>query len=249
MIARRGGLQAARPVRRRARIEESQDEVDPRRRAGQARALGIVVALAAVGLLPALLGIDDVLAALAWMAVIAPASGVIAAGAGVGLWPFGIAVPAAWMVGVAWLDAAGDATLPEPVWAALAWTGLYALGSTLGALAPRRAARNGALALLVTALLAALPVMGGAGLLGGRTVGELSPAGAARLFDLSPVTVVIETGGVDWMRHAVVYDAAGTEWFSDRRAPYRGRLAGPLLLVVGCASALVAGRRTPRAPE
>ena len=153
------------------------------------------------------------------------------------------------MIGIVWLDAAAGARIPEPAWAAATWTGLYAVGVAIGRLYPRGAARTSALALALAGLLAGLPLMGGAGMLGGRTWGEITPDGAARLFDASPVTLLLESAGVDWMRHVVVYDSAGTEWFSDRRAPYRGRLAGPLLLLVGCVSALAAGRRTERAPE
>jgi hypothetical protein len=213
--------------------------------------------LGALGLLPALAGIGDPLASLAWIAVVSPAVGVVAAGLGLGAWPFGLAVPAAWMIGLVWLDARAGAALPDPAWAAMTWTGMYALGFAAGALSVRRAPRTAALAFALAGLLAGLPLAGGAGagMLGDRTWGEITPDGAARLFDASPVTMLLESAGVDWMRHPSVYDAAGTEWFSDRRAPYRGRLAGPLLLVVGCASVLAVARRipiarrTPRARE
>jgi hypothetical protein len=93
--------------------------------------------------------------------------------------------------------------------------------------------------LLVAALLAGLPGRGGA--LGA----PLEPALARLALDLSPATLVLESAGVDWMRDPAVYDPVATDRF--QRLPYRGALAGPLVLLVGCALASLAGLRLRRA--
>lgn len=58
----------------------------------------------------------------------------------------------------------------------------------------------------------------------------------ARVLDAAPATLLAESAGLDWMRHPAVYAPAGTDWFSDRRAPFDGSLAALVALVVGCTS-------------
>lgn len=65
---------------------------------------------------------------------------------------------------------------------------------------------------------------------------RVDPHLGARLLDVAPATVLAESAGLDWMRHPNVYAPAGTDWFSDRRAPFDGTLATLVALVVGCAS-------------
>jgi hypothetical protein len=77
----------------------------------------------------------------------------------------------------------------------------------------------------------------GFGLLaGGAEVARTHPRAAAWLLDLSPLVLVFDCAGWDWV-HAQpeVYAAAGIEWFA--RRPHPGNLAGPAVLVVGCALA------------
>jgi hypothetical protein len=61
-----------------------------------------------------------------------------------------------------------------------------------------------------------------------------SPDLGALVLDAAPATLLAESAGLDWMRHPNVYAPAGTDWFSDRRAPFDGTLAALVALVVGC---------------
>jgi len=203
-----------------------------------------LAALALAGALGAwpLAGAADPIADLFWIAVLAPAAGALAAAAGLALVPLGWLVPVLWCAPI-WF-AAGAHPLPSLGWSALAWSGLYAAGSAWGSFVRERgtsawAAAAGALAL--TGVLALLPARAA---LGARPW----PANVARtLLDLSPSALVIECAGVDWMRQPAVYDPVGSDRF-ERRA-WRGELAGPAALVLGCALAAVAhfaGRRTVR---
>jgi hypothetical protein len=66
----------------------------------------------------------------------------------------------------------------------------------------------------------------------------LPPALAARLLDLSPVTLLAECSGLDWMRHPAVYAPAGAADIDPAtRVAFSGALAGPIAFVVGCALA------------
>ncbi|MBM3978539.1 MAG: hypothetical protein FJ299_16320 [Planctomycetes bacterium] len=71
------------------------------------------------------------------------------------------------------------------------------------------------------------------------------PSLASLALDCSPVTLVVEASGIDWMRTAGLYDAAGTDRLE--RAAWAGELAGPGALVLGCAALGVAAlvRRSP----
>jgi hypothetical protein len=223
---------------------------DPAPRERLLSALG----LALVGPL-ALASGADAATYLAWLAIVAPSAGCLAAALGVGLVPYGLAVPGAWLLVLAAFDATSRAPLATPFFGGLVVAGLFAAGAALGRLARQRAAPRGAAArgwagagwlLLVAALAAGLPGRGGA------AGAPLAPALASVLLDLSPATLALESAGLDWMRDPAVYDRAGTDRF--QRAPYRGALAGPVTLLVGCLAAALAalltresrGARDPR---
>jgi hypothetical protein len=194
------------------------------------------------GLLPGGAGAFDPLALAAWLALVAAPLGVLAGGCLAGALRAGrgaraltwvLAAPICWALALA-LTAAGEAgaaRLPEPLAAAIAVGGLWALGIGLGALGgPRRAGPWAALTALLALLLALLPT--GAGAL----AQPWPPALAARLLDLSPLTFVLERAGLDWMRHPAVYDALGAASIGpDLRRAGSGALAPGLLSVVGCA--------------
>lgn len=205
--------------------------------------LGLALAIAASGALGALPGSSsgaDPVALLAWLALWSAPAGFLCGAGGVPLWPWAAIVPAAWMGLVASVDGLSPRDLPQPAWAALAWTGLFAFGLGLGRLRPGNAIGGAGALLLLGALLAALPLTG---LLGA----PLPPAVAARLLDLSPVTLLAECAGLDWMRHPALYDPAGTvDIDPSLRVAWRGTLAGPVAFVVGCAVAAV-GERVARA--
>jgi hypothetical protein len=64
---------------------------------------------------------------------------------------------------------------------------------------------------------------------------------AAVMLDLSPVSLVCESAGVrDWMWREGVYEPAGVDRLA--RRPWRGSLAGPTMLVVGCILAACCSR-------
>jgi len=208
----------------------------------------ITVGGSCLGLLPLLLGHFDPLLWIAWLSVIALPTGVFIGARALRLWPFGLAVPGIWMIVLVALEAEGGGALPEPAWAAASWTGLFVLGFALGPFFLRHSWTALGLSLCLSTLLAALPLSGGeeSAAWAGRSLGQASPALAALAFDASPMTLVLESGGVDWMRHRAVYTAAGTEWFSDRRQPYRGKLAASLVLLVGYVLNLLTRSRSAR---
>ena len=64
---------------------------------------------------------------------------------------------------------------------------------------------------------------------------------------VSPVAWIVESAGIDWMRHPAMYDPAGTADIGpELRSGRRSWLAAVVLLVVGCLSSLAA---KPRAAE
>lgn len=197
----------------------------------QWRALGLTavgLGLGWLGLLPGAAGAFDGHTLLGWLALAAPALGAWLAGRG--LAPAGLAaVPAGWLA----LGAA--ATGEFSPWAACVVVGLYGLGVALGR---RYGARASALALAVMLVLSAAPV-GFGWLAGGAVLARAgAPGPAAWLLDLSPLVLVFDCAGFDWV-HAQpeVYAQAGVEWFP--RRPWSGNLAGPAVLVVGCLLAFV----------
>jgi hypothetical protein len=80
-------------------------------------------------------------------------------------------------------------------------------------------------------LLTALPLA-----LGPASGPGWDPALVAWTLDLSPVTLVIEAAGHDWLRDPAIYDAAGGDAIGpDLRTPL-GWLAAGVPALVGCAA-------------
>ncbi|MBK7644216.1 MAG: hypothetical protein IPJ19_14420 [Planctomycetes bacterium] len=216
-------------------------------RAELPRQLGLALGfglLGALGCLPGAHG-PDPLAELAWVAIVALPCGIGCGALGLRAWPFAASVPALWMIALALAGAASERTLGTPLWAALCWTGIFAAGWGLGR-ASGSGARLAAAGLCVATLLALLPSLGG-------FLGRPWPArAAARLLDLSPLSICMESAGVDWLRHPAVYEPAGAlDIDPGLRQPWRGKLAGPALLLLGCALAAfgaVRARARERAP-
>jgi len=193
-----------------------------------------VAAVGALGALPSATSGADPVALLVWIALWSAPAGFACGAAGTRHPALAALAPAAWMGLAAVVDGLSPRDLPSPAWGALAWSGLFAAGFGLGRLAPGRPFGGIAALFLFSALLAALPVATG------HLAAPLPPPAAARLLDLSPVTLVEECAGVDWMRHPAVYDPAGSADIDPSlRIAYRGSLAGPLAFVVGCALAAV----------
>jgi len=214
---------------------------------GALESLVLSLAVAAVGCAVALrpAATADSVGLLLWLAVFAPAGGFLLAGLGVRWWPFAAAAPGVWMLALVAVDARSARNLPAPLWGALVFAGLFGLGWGAGRLlargAPARALAGAGVVGLAAAALVALPTKGAPG--GDGRAGEpWSPATARVLLDLSPATLLVESSGVDWMRHPAVYETVRADRFE--RLPYRGALAGPLALVVGCLVALGAGLAT-----
>jgi hypothetical protein len=180
----------------------------------------------------------DVPSYLAWLAIAGPAVGAAAAGLGVALLPFGLAVPGAWLLVLAAVDAGSSAPLPHPFYGGLVVVGLFCAGAAVGTVVRRsgpsasRAWSAAGWLLLASGAAAGLPGRGGA------EGAPFEPALASALLDLSPATLALESAGVDWMRSPAVYDAVGTDRF--QRAPHRGALAGPATVLVGCLAAALA---------
>lgn len=203
----------------------------------------VALGVAAVGAL-GFLGGGPWLGAWIWLALWAPAAGWIA-GSRVGV-AWCLAPPVAWCAG---LVLAGSA-LPSPLYGALAVAALFAGGAALGGVSRVRGpglsgtVAGAALLLFGGGLLTALPALGGAA---GR---PLEPGRVAQLLDISPVVWVCESAGLDWMRHASVYEVAGAgDLGPEQRAPHGGP-GVPLVVLVGAlALALALGRRRPQAPE
>ncbi|MEM1452557.1 MAG: hypothetical protein AAF957_26995 [Planctomycetota bacterium] len=141
--------------------------------------------------------------------------------------------------------------LPSPLAGSVALASLVALGA---ALAPWRTARPGehgaavdgggatprtvlaaGLARATIALLVAAAADGAAAGWGALAPAPpWSPGVAAALLDLSPRAFVLESGGVDWMRHESVYGPVGTDRLGPGiRSGWGGSVAPGLLLVVG----------------
>lgn len=226
--------------------------------------------------LPALLGATvlgalgltiarDAWSVLAWLALAAPAAGHVVTSARVPLRDASrphdrrhpaatlatrcaalLAPPLVWAAIVAWL-ARGSAAPPEPL-GALAILGLYALGLATGRAGAAHDRASSGLA-GAGVWLALLALLAGAPMGWGVVSQPWPPDVAARLLDLSPLSVVLESAGADWMRHPAVYDPAGTlDIGPQMRVAWRGTLAGPGLLVVGCAALGAAVVLRPRVP-
>lgn len=209
------------------------------RRDSQAlRELGQALGLSCVGLLGALPlasgpagRASDPLLLLAWLALCAAPCGAALVALGLRPWPYGAALVGAWGTFVVVVAGTAAREVPTPLWGVLALAGLTAGGAALALLV--RAPAQTALALGALGLgLALLPVAPGIS-------GVPWPSAvASAALDASPVSLVAEASGLDWMRTAGVYDSAGTDRLE--RAPWRGELAGPVALVLGCAALGVA---------
>jgi hypothetical protein len=228
----------------RSRASDSDGDAKAARRARDRRDLWRALAGAAAGAIGALpvhstarpdaALAPDPLVLLAWLALVAPACGCALAGIGLTRAAFAAAVPGAWMIVLALADGASRRDLASPLWGSLAIAGLYFGGAAIGRALARRALPLAAALLIATALLAVLPGRA-------RWAGSpWPPRVASALLDLSPVTFAAESAGVDWSRHASVYATVETDRFE--RASYRGALAGPVALVLGCAAFLAAAR-------
>ena len=193
----------------------------------------ILLGAAAAGALPVLLAEDPALA-LAWLALWAAPAGALVGSTAAG---FGaVLVPAAWAL------AALRLALPSLMWPALVIAGLFAAGYGIGAWRRRGAWRSASALLVLGATLTWLPGLDG--LSGGGP--PWPPRTAARLLGLAPTTIAVESAGIDWMHHPAVYSPVGTDRMGpDVRTAWRGFLAGPTLLLLGCALA-AAGRRGAR---
>lgn len=217
-------------------------------RKSHARELTLALALVAVGALglwPGARGEPDPLALLVWLALVSVPVGYFGGASGLRAWPWAAMIPAAWMGVESVADALSRRDLPAPAWAALAFTGLFALGFGAGRAWPGPRWRVTSALLLGSALLASLP------LLGLELESAFPTALRARLLDLSPVTFVCECAGVDWMRQPVIYDALQTvDIDPSMRGPWSGALAGGIAFVVGSLAATsadcLAARRAPR---
>lgn len=216
---------------------------------GAAQAWLVGAALAGgLGALPLGAGGGTPAAILAWLALWAPAAGAGLGRRGVALLPFALAVPASWSLVVALTGAA----LPTPLWALLAVAGLFALGHALGSALAGTSGGDGTAAVRTAGLvlLAALVATGASVGFGVAAAPDgPPPRWVTAALDLSPVGLVAECAGIDWSRaQPAVYARSGVEWVP--RRPWRGSLAGPTVLVVGCAlSWLAAAIRRTRRPE
>ncbi len=134
---------------------------------------------------------------------------------------------------------AAFATLPGRGAALAVLGGLFLVGVALSPAGLGLAARlRGALgrgALLVMLCWCADGAAGGWGLL--RPIPPWSPGVTSWLLDLSPTTLLMESSGVDWMRHPAIYEAAGTDRLGPGlRTVFTGPVAGSATLLVGCVS-------------
>jgi len=197
-------------------------------------------ALGALGLVPGAGGALDSVAELAWLALLAPAAGAWCGARGIAPGR-AAAVPVTWGAALAAAQL-GPRALATPWWPLLAVAGAFGAGWALAArLAPGAPAAAAGATLLAGIALAGASL--GFGL--GRPEAELArahPRLAAGLHELSPFTLVFDCAGWDWA-HAQpdVYARSGVEWFP--RKPYAGHLAGPAVLVVGCALVWLARAR------
>jgi hypothetical protein len=212
-----------------------QGRPDPRRLA----VLAASAAAGALGACPGVAGALDPVTALGWMALLAPAAGALCGASGIAFFPLAALVPMVWTIFLAALEAGAARGFPTLAWAGCALEGLFALGLALGTRTRTALATAGALLLLGLALASAAT---GFGLLaGGAELARTEPRLAALLLDGSPTVLAFECAGWDWV-HAQpeLYARGGVEWI--QRRPYAGNLAGPAVLVVGCALAILARR-------
>lgn len=121
------------------------------------------------------------------------------------------------------------AQVPQPFPAAVLATALLAAGAALAARGPAVARAALPFVAGLAVLLAALPDLFGAA---PAAWARVDGGAGARLLDLSPATWFVEAAGIDWMRHPSVYAPAGTDWFSDARAPFDGTVLAAVASLV-----------------
>lgn len=167
---------------------------------------------------------------LGWAALAALPLGMLAARVSLGIFawmPLGL-----WCVALAWSLVLSPRLVPTPLYAGFVVAGLYAAGHGLvrGWRVGSRAVEGG---FVLCVFLCLAPASSG-------WLGRAwDPALASRLLDLSPWSLVFEAAGIDWMRHAAMYEPAGAlDIDPSLRQPYTPALAGTLALVLGCALAL-----------
>ena len=174
---------------------------------------------------------------LAWFALTAPALGCVGARLKLRFWPLGLVPPALWMALFTAVDGQSLHGVPTPFYAALTWSGLFALGWGVGSNWVALGWGSVTLCLLTSLLLAAGPSLV-------TVLGDPVPQWlVVRALDLSPLTWVMESAGLDWMRHPCVYDLAGS-LPPEVRTPFEGMLAGPLVFLVGWGFVLVGELRS-----
>ncbi len=223
-----------------------------------AAGLSLLTVVVAVGVVRAPAdGLAMFSGAAAWM----PALGVLmgaAVGAwgGAGSWAGGaarVAAGGAALLAALWFTPAWAAwgSLPFPGWAGAVLAGLYLSGASFapaeGVAGPLPVGvRRGALLLLLG--------WGADGAAAGWGILEpsppWSPGVAGAMLDLAPRTLLMESAGVDWMRHPMVYGPVGTDRIGPGiRSVYAGPVAGSATLLVGCllmAARIVVERRRLR---
>ena len=189
-----------------------------------------LLVVSALGLVGLSSGLGAPVGALSWMALTAAAGG-----AWMGGWARSLL---AWAPPLVWAGALMLVRgVPAPLSASLAVMALYAAGMGLGAWLSRERAAGAAL--LVSAGLALAPTFGGG------LAKPWEPELSAALLDASPVAWIVESAGIDWMRHPAMYDPAGTADIGpELRSGRRSWLAAVVLLVVGCISSLAAKPHT-----
>ena len=196
----------------------------------------------APGLLPSSSGASSPVALASWLALLAPALGYLLAARGVSVLALAPAALVVWGASMALLSRGAERGEGLSPWASVALVGLLCAGCGLQGLLRAPAWGAAGLLWLTCGLLAALP---GQGQLSEVQLGRTAPRAAALALDLSPLSLVLETGGIDWMRRPAVYEAAGVDWLGDRR-PHRAPLAACVCFVVGFGAALLGGRRRAR---
>ncbi|MEW6071312.1 MAG: hypothetical protein AB1726_01785, partial [Planctomycetota bacterium] len=104
-------------------------------------------------------------------------------------------------------------------------------GLGLGACFPGRGAAGAGILFFAGLLLAGLPVAGGLGR-PGESAARDHPGLARAALAASPVVLVLDCAGWDWLHsNPLAYGASGIEWFP--RAPRRGERWGPILFLAG----------------
>ncbi|MCA8979298.1 MAG: hypothetical protein H6831_07815 [Planctomycetes bacterium] len=168
--------------------------------------------------------------ALAWAALAAPAAGQLAGAERCA----DVRRFAPLLVALAVLYAfAAFTAAPVSAWAALVICGLFLLGLATGRATDGRWTGAGLWFALTLALSGAATGFG-------QLARPWPPELTAHLLDVSPVSLVLESAGVDWMRHPALYDPAGTlDIGPELRLAWRGKVAGPALFVVGCCALAV----------